>query len=83
MVGDGDDITYESHWNDPETNIKYVTKYISFLIEYYKGDKIAALAAYNFIKFFGKSFIIILSAKIYCTFIIDKTTNTWYNMCSQ
>ena len=47
MVGDGEDITYESHWNDPQTNIKYGTKYISFLIEYYKGDKIAALAAYN------------------------------------
>lgn len=47
MVDDGEDITYESYWNDPETNIKYGTKYISFLIEYYKGDKIAALAAYN------------------------------------
>lgn len=47
MVDDGEDITYESYWNDPQTNIKYGTKYISFLIEYYKGDKIAALAAYN------------------------------------
>ncbi len=47
MVDDGDEITYELYWNDPETNIKYGTKYISFLIKYYQGDKIAALAAYN------------------------------------
>ncbi len=47
MLGDGDEITYETHWNDPDTNIKYGTKYISFLMKYYNGDKTAALAAYN------------------------------------
>ncbi len=47
MLDDGEEITYEAHWNDPDINIKYGTKYISFLIKYYNGDKVAALAAYN------------------------------------
>ncbi len=47
MLGDGEEITYDSHWNDPDINIKYGTKYISFLIKYYDGDIVAALAAYN------------------------------------
>lgn len=47
MIGDGEEITYESHWKDPDTNIKYGTKYISFLLKYYDGDTVSALAAYN------------------------------------
>ena len=47
MLDDGEEITYESHWKDPDTNIKYGTKYISFLLDYYDGDTVSALAAYN------------------------------------
>ncbi len=47
MLGDGEDIAYETHWNDAETNIRYGTKYLAYLKELYEGDTVAALAAYN------------------------------------
>ena len=47
MVDDSEEITYETHWNDTETNIKYGTKYISYLFRLFDGDKTAVLAAYN------------------------------------
>ena len=47
MVGDGDEYAFADCWNNPEINIKYGTKYLSFLLELYDGDKTAAIAAYN------------------------------------
>lgn len=47
MVGDGEEYTFDGCWNDPEINIKYGTKYLSYLLELYNNDKIAAIAAYN------------------------------------
>lgn len=47
MVGDGEEFTFETHWNDADTNIKYGTKYVSYLFNLFDGDKIAALASYN------------------------------------
>ncbi len=47
MVDDDEEITYKTHWNDAETNIKYGTKYISYLFTLFDGDKTAVLAAYN------------------------------------
>ena len=47
MVGDGEEYTFETYWNDADTNIKYGTKYIAYLLELFDGDKIAALASYN------------------------------------
>lgn len=47
MVGDGEEYTFENHWNNADTNIKYGTKYIAYLLELFNGDKTAALASYN------------------------------------
>lgn len=46
-VGDDESVTFEAYAKDPETNIKYGTRYLQFLLEYFEGDKIAAVAAYN------------------------------------
>ena len=47
MVGDGEQYTFETHWNNADTNIKYGTRYIAYLLELFDGDKVAALASYN------------------------------------
>lgn len=47
MVGNGEEYTFETHWNDADTNIKYGTRYIAYLLELFDGDKVAALASYN------------------------------------
>lgn len=47
MLEDGEEITFDTHWNDVETNVKYGIKYISYLFEIFNGDKTAVLAAYN------------------------------------
>ncbi len=47
MVKDSDEITFEAHCFDPEINIKYGTKYLSYLSKIYDGDLNAVLAAYN------------------------------------
>ncbi len=47
MVGDGEEYTFTTHWNDAETNIKYGTRYIAYLFELFDGDKTAVLASYN------------------------------------
>lgn len=46
-LGDSDSITFETHVTDPSINIKYGTWYLRFLLDYFDGDKIAAIAAYN------------------------------------
>ena len=46
MVGDQDKYTYSQHWNNAEINIKYGTKYLSYLYDMF-GDKNAVIAAYN------------------------------------
>lgn len=47
MVGDSEEYTFETHWNDADTNIKYGTKYMAYLFELLSGDKVAVLASYN------------------------------------
>ena len=47
MVGDDDTLSFETHATDPEVNVKYGTRYLKFLFDFFKGDKIAVLAAYN------------------------------------
>lgn len=47
MVNDSDEITFDTHSFDPEINIKYGTKYLSYLSIIYDGDIYKVLAAYN------------------------------------
>ncbi len=47
MVGDGEEYTFLTHWDDAHTNIKYGTKYISYLFGIFDGNKIAVIASYN------------------------------------
>lgn len=47
MLGDNEEYTFSDCWDNPETNIKYGTRYLSYLLELYDGDKTAAVAAYN------------------------------------
>lgn len=42
-----EDHTFESHATDPEINIRYGTRYLKFLLDFFDGDKTAAIAAYN------------------------------------
>lgn len=47
MVGDGEEYTFSEDATDPEINVKYGTRYLKFLLEFFDGDKVAAIAAYN------------------------------------
>ena len=47
MLGDSDQYTYDDYRFDAEINIKYGIKYLQYLLEVFKYDKTAAIAAYN------------------------------------
>lgn len=47
MLGEKDIPDFESNGTDAEINIKYGTKYLSYLLGVFDGDKTAAIAAYN------------------------------------
>ena len=46
-VGDDESITFANHAKDPEINVKYGTRYLRFLFQYFENDKVAVIAAYN------------------------------------
>lgn len=47
MVDDGEEYTFSEDATDPEINVRYGTRYLKFLLEFFDGDKVAAIAAYN------------------------------------
>ena len=47
MLKDGDDVTFEEKWDDADTNIRYGTRYLRFLLDMFDGDVTAAIASYN------------------------------------
>lgn len=47
MLNELSEYTYEKYCFDAEINIKFGTKYLQYLMEFFNGDKIAAIAAYN------------------------------------
>lgn len=46
-VGDDESVIFPVHAEDPEINIKYGTRYLRYLSEYFGGDTTAVIAAYN------------------------------------
>lgn len=44
---DVDDKAFRIDAYDAETNIRYGTRYLKYLLEFFRGDKMAAIAAYN------------------------------------
>lgn len=46
MLGE-EDVEYSVDAKDPETNIKYGTRYLKYLSEQFDSDSVAVLAAYN------------------------------------
>lgn len=47
MLKDDEDVTFQKHWNNADTNIRYGTRYLKFLLDMFDGDVMAAVAAYN------------------------------------
>jgi soluble lytic murein transglycosylase len=47
MLNESSEYTYEKYCFDAEINIKFGTKYLQYLMEFFNGDKTAAIAAYN------------------------------------
>lgn len=47
MIGDKNIPEFSEYGTDIEINIKYGTKYLSYLLDVFEGDKTAAIAAYN------------------------------------
>ena len=47
MLGESDEFSFESHWDDADINIRYGTRYMRFLLDMFDGNEMSAVAAYN------------------------------------
>lgn len=47
MLGDSHETSFSEAVLDPEINVRYGTRYLKYLSDYFSGEKVAVIAAYN------------------------------------